>query len=137
MRRGILLGVRVDPNIKKELNELVKVKYSSLRGGLRLEVEAALREHLAMEHTTQHTNIEDPRLPKVLGVCNSIASRLHKSGYDSVSRNDLAAIIGTLRGSDRRTVEKWTTSLLTYGFIQHSENPLVFKILDRKLVEVV
>lgn len=132
--RSVQLGVRVDVELKNKLNELVKENYKGLKGGLRMEVEAALRSWIDAQHTAKHTKISDPSQSKALMWCNLIASRLQKSGFESVSRKDLATVIGAYRGTDPRTLNKWTNSLLAFGYIQHTQNPVVFAIVKDKIL---
>jgi len=120
-RKDSPLPVRIDPDLKKELYTLVKAKYSGLRGGLKLEVEAAIRQHLSLQHTAQHTRI-DPKLPRVLRECNRIISRITTAypDYEKISQTDLDRVIEVLEGNDPRTKKKWTKALLDYRYVELS-----------------
>jgi hypothetical protein len=125
------LTVYISKEVKEAFYELVKNKYDSLHGPLSVEVEEALRSHLRAHTQTQIAPIKmNPALPHVHGIMDQIVRKL-KDDYDCLLQCDMALLrkaITEVRGSDERTIKKWTRQLL-------QEKKL--KVLGPNLFEIV
>jgi hypothetical protein len=108
--------------IKKDLYETIKriavEKYGKYRGGLSYVVAEALELYLGM-HTQMHTNprrsIRDVYEQVVLKIKEIMHTPLKPV---EVPEKMLDQAIAEVRGSDKRTVEKWKTLFEKSGLIK-------------------
>ena len=117
------------------LKEVVREKYSSLYG-LSSEVEIAIKSHLAATYTQAHSTQKIFYAGNGSGHLKAIPTIVHQlkedifkyiveTGlYDEVPQfildKHLYNSIGALRGTDMRTIKKWTNTLKQYEIVKES-----------------
>lgn len=128
------LGVYLDEDIYDKLVILIKKKFSKLHGALSMEVQDALA-HWISEHEESldfHTNthkLVNPMLPRDHIRARGIVSELKNKGFTlQCSRKDLWRSIENTRGSDKRTLIKWTKFLVDHGYM---------KWISHRILEIV
>jgi len=125
-----VLSVYIQEDIYNQLNQLVKQKYTCLKGGKSQEVEDALRHWLRL-HTHKNTQILFPQkmnpAPKEFKVFQQVKHYIIKYKHKSdsylnqprqVSLRELREAISAIRGSDERTIKKWLKAFERNHFIK-------------------
>jgi len=114
------LHVLIDEKLLEEFKAMVARKYPGVfRGVLSAEVQNALAHWLRLQHTQIHAKPVNPGVPLVHRACREIVDRLKAAGYlNQVSWRVLEETIAEVRGSDRRTIEKWWRLLLKHGYLK-------------------
>ena len=125
-----VLKVNVSKSLLLRFRELVSVKHPYRRGALRYEVEQALAQYIATYKQTHNTKnpmqAENSNpTPKVYKLKQDIYKYLVDSGmYVQVPQfipdKHLTIAIGYIKGTDKRTIKKWTKALREYGCIKIS-----------------
>ena len=118
------LGVYIDVDVYDKLVNLIGKKFSKLHGALSMEVQDALA-HWISEHDESldlYTNthkLVNPMFPRDHIRSREIMSDLKNKGFTlQCSRKDLWRAIGNVRGSDKRTLIKWTKFLVDNGYMK-------------------
>jgi len=128
------LHVYLDPDIHDKLVNLIRKKFHKLHGALSMEVQDALA-HWISEHEESldfHTNshkLINPMLPRDHIRARGIIDELKGKGFTlQCSRKDLWRAIENVRGSDERTLIKWTKFLIDHGYM---------KWISHRILEIV
>jgi len=116
--------VYLDAEIHQKLMELIRKKFTKLHGALSAEVNDALA-HWILEHQETldlHTNTHkpiNPSLSKSHLYARQIIGWLKDHGFFlQCSIKDLTRAISYVRGSDPRTIKKWTEFLTSNGYMK-------------------
>jgi len=130
------LHVLVSKDVVRDLRELVRMKYESLRGGLSWEVEQALRAWLAAQKIgTKFLATKLNPQPKAAAVWEQVKDWLKKTyGYVGfmtgvqIPRDHLVAAIASLRGCHPRTIKTWLENFQRYGLVKQI-GPKVYEVV--------
>jgi hypothetical protein len=122
--------VTVPKSLSERFREVVSAKHGFQRGALSYEVTIALSQYIAtykqIQNTKNSMSIEESNpIPKVYDLKKSVFEYLVSSGmYEEVPQfipdRHLMTAIGYVKGTDRRTIKKWTEALRRYGCIKIS-----------------
>jgi len=120
----VQLKVYIDREIERKLREIIKRKYERFYGALSSEVQDALAHWIQMHeedggaHTNSHKKI-NPSLPRSHRDAREIIDWLRDKGFFlQVSVDALRKAIENTRGSDERTIRKWTKFLVKNGYLK-------------------
>lgn len=126
----VTFKVTIPKNISDRFREVVSAKHNYTKGALSYEATIALSQYIATYKQIQSTQntlqVEEANpIPKVFQLKQELFEYLTKSGmYDEVPQfipeKHLTTAIGYVRGTDRRTIKKWTMALKKYGCIKIS-----------------
>ncbi len=118
------LHIYIDIEIYDKLVNLIRKKFSKLHGALSMEVQDALA-HWISEHDesldlyTNSHKLVNPMLPRDHISARNIISELKNKGFTlQCSRKDLWRAIENVRGSDKRTLIKWTKFVVEHGYMK-------------------
>ena len=125
-----ILKVNVSKSLLLRFRELVSAKHPYRRGALRYEVEQALAQYIAtyrQTHNTKNLMQAENSNPtsKIYQLKQEVYKYLVDCGmYDQVPQfipdKHLTTAIGYIKGTDKRTIKKWTKALREYGCIKIS-----------------
>ena len=131
-KRGMF--VYIDINVHDQLRNLIKKKFTKFHGALSMEVQDAIA-HWISEHEESldfHTNshkLVNPMFPRDHIRAREIVSDLKNKGFTlQCSRKDLWRAIENVRGSDKRTLIKWTKFVVDHGYL---------KWISHRILEIV
>lgn len=126
----VVLKVLVPRGLSQRFREVVGAKHGQQRGALSYEAAVALSQYIATYKQIQSTKNslqvqESNPIPKVYELKQAIYEYLVDSGlYAEVPQfipdKHLKTAIGYVRGTDRRTINKWVNALKRYGCIKIS-----------------
>jgi hypothetical protein len=127
------LDVLIDKEVVKRFRELVRMKHENFRGALSYEVEQAL-VHWIMEHTRTNRNPQEvqerieagkfnppPRYLKVWLQVKDYLEGVLKYDFNytrHLLHEDLVRAVAAVRGSDGRTLRKWSRIFEECGILK-------------------
>jgi hypothetical protein len=127
------LKVYLTSSVLKDFRELVARKHGlAMRGLISYEVEIALKQYIASYHSTHtstHKSLDATPInpfPKVYTAKQEILSWLgnidlyFKNVPQCIPEKHLTQAIAATKGSDPRTIRRWTKDLLECGCIKKS-----------------
>ena len=121
------LTVYIDEELLNKLYSLIHSKYKAmLRGTLSAEVEAAIQAWLALHEKDGHTQIHTKPnpFPRYRRVYEEVKEWLFKveridiTRVNQIPRALMVKAIMAVRGSDKRTVDKWLKVFTQQGMIK-------------------
>ena len=128
------IHVRIDEDVYDKLVNLIRKKFVNLYGALSFEVQEAIA-HWISEHEESldmHTNthkLVNPMMPRSHVNAREIMTELRSKGFIlQCSMKDLRRAIEQTRGSDERTIKKWTKFLVDNGYM---------KFVTHRILEIV
>ena len=125
LEESVQLKVRIPKSLSVKFRELVNLKHPTYKlGGLSFEVEQALRQYIATYKQQQNTNSSlyaeksNPSF-KVYAFKQDILkwlieSELYVQVPQFIPKKHVIDAITALRGTDKRTINKWLSGLEKY-----------------------
>jgi hypothetical protein len=127
--------VYIDEKVAEKLYLLVRQKYGNLTGGLSNEVEESLRNWLGlhMQHTNAQKIKEVNPIPKTFTIFQQVKNYLKNKYFDGITPQQvplslIREAIEVIRGSDKRTVEKWLKEFAKWKLIKEIA-PQIFELM--------
>ncbi len=128
------LHIYIDYDIYDKFVNLIRKKFHKLHGALSMEVQDALahwiiEQNESLDFYTNSHKLINPMLPKDHIRARDIIGELKDKGFTlQCTRKDLWRAIENARGSDERTLIKWTKFLVNHGYM---------KWITHRLLEIV
>ena len=117
------LGIYLSKSVVKELKEFVKSRNGNMYG-LSLEVEKAIEDHLQKyrnkNYKFSNKKLHDNKVWQVKRQIREYLSKKHKISLDDlgpISHSNLQEAIKVIKGSDKRTVQKYINLLKEFECI--------------------
>lgn len=131
------IHLKISEDLLKEFRSLIVKKYSEYRKGLLSnEAELALRFWIDLHTKTQTLKSDPPPITSFINVVwLQVKSFLLRNYYSVIEkgtlipRKHLEVAISYVRGSDKRTIDKWLSNFQNHGFIK-PKGPAVYEVQD-------
>ena len=125
MGKKVKMGLWLDPVLDHKFRQFVAEQYGKMaKGLLSFEAEQALQAWVCAHKSTQSELIHKPPnpVPNVFEVKQEVKEYLISTfGYESIykiPKAQLIMAISALRGTDKRTIEKWVRLFEKYHVIK-------------------